>query len=213
MTRPFTEDDLAEQLTQDFTWRLREISDLKSATRLADHVARPALLRATLAICYAHWEGHVRFSARKYLLHIALRKLPYSALAPQFIRNSFLPRLAAMGAKSMKERGDLVDAILEGGGERFSRVNDDLVNTRSNLNAAVARDICRVCALPDNTFDGQEDFIDIFLLKRRNAIAHGEDTFIGVDELDVLTEGTVALMRTFSNELQSNAYLGAYRAA
>lgn len=211
MSKPFSEDELARQITQDLTWRLREISDLKSATQSADQIARKALLRAILAICYAHWEGHVRFSARKFLTHIALRKLAFSALDRQFLRNDFLPRIATMGQKNIKERGELVDQILAGNRGRFSRVNDDLVNTKSNLNYETLSDICRVCGIKDSVFYGKETFIDVILLKRRNAIAHGEDTFINVSELDDLTDGTIDIMRLFSNEVQASAYLGTYR--
>lgn len=213
MSKPYTEDDLAAQLTQDLTWRLREISDLKSATKTADAVARPALLRAIVTIAYAHWEGHVRFAARKYLTHIALRKLTFSALRVQFLKNDFLPRLGVISQKSLEERGNLIDAVLAAGTDRFSRVNEDLVNTKANLNSEVLADICRVCDINPAVFTGSETFIDVILLKRRNSIAHGEDAFIDIMELDDVTDGTIALMRKFSNELQSNAYLGAYRAA
>lgn len=213
MSKPFTEDDLATQLTQDLTWRIREISDLKTAARTADAVARPALLRAVVTIAYAHWEGHVRFSAKKYLTHIAMRKLTFSALHRQFLRNDFLPRLGAMGQKSIEERGNIVDAILAGPSERFSKVNDDLINTKANLNSDVIADICRVCGLKPSLYAGNETFIDVILLKRRNSIAHGEETLIGVEELDAVTDATIGLMRTFSNELQAQAYRGAYRAA
>lgn len=212
MSKPFSEDDLAEQLSRDITWRVREISDLKTAIKAADRVAQTALLRATLAICYAHWEGHVRFSARKYLAHIALRKLMFSALAPQFLRNEFLPRLGALGQKSIEERGEIVDLILAGGTKRFSKVNDDLVNTQSNLNHDVLCNICLVCGVDNSIFSEKSDFIDVILLKRRNAIAHGEDTFIAVSEVDQFTDGTIELMRLFSNQLQASAYLGSYRA-
>lgn len=213
MSKPFTEDDLASQLTQDITWRLREISDLKTATVTADKIARTALLRATLAICYAHWEGHVRFSAQRYLLHVALRKITFQDLHPQFLRNHFLPRLATTGHKGIKERGEIVDLILTSGGDRFSRVNGDLISTKSNLSFEVLADICQVCGVQISAFADWATFVDVILLNRRNAIAHGENAFVDITELDELTEGTVCLMRIFSNELQANAYLGNYRAA
>lgn len=213
MSKPYSEDDLASQLSLDLTWRLREISDLKAAVLAADIIARPALLRAVVTIAYAHWEGHVRFAAKKYLTHIALRKLRFSDLSAQFLRNDFLPRLAVISQKNIEERGNLVDSILSAGDEKFSRVNDELINTKANLNSEVISDICRVCNLSPSLFAGQEAFIDVILLKRRNSIAHGEETFLDVGELDDVTDGTISLMRIFSNELQSNAYLGSYRAA
>ncbi len=213
MSKPFTEDDLAHQLTQDLTWRIREISDLKAAVRNADVVGKPALLRAVVTLAYAHWEGHVKHSAEKFLTHVALRKLPFSALNRQFLRNYFLPRLATMAQKAIAERGALVDLILASGSERFSRVNENLVNTRSNLNSDVLAELCIVCGVDYAIFEGKKQFIDVFLLKRRNSIAHGEDTLIGVNELDELIDGTLGIMRLFSNEIQRIAYLQVYRAA
>lgn len=211
VSKPFSDEDLAFQLSRDLTWRIKELSDLKSAVLLSDNVARPALLRALVTVAYAHWEGHVKFSAQKYLTHVALRKIAYSSLNRQFFRNDFLPKLAAIGQKSLKERGELIDAIMDGGSRRFVHVNDSLVNTKSNLNYDVLCDICRVCGIDPKIFLDHENFIDVILLKRRNSIAHGEDTFVGVQDLNPLTEQTIGLMRMFSNDLQAKAHLGHYR--
>jgi hypothetical protein len=54
-------------------------------------------------------------------------------------------------------------------------------------------------------------FVNIFLLERRNAIAHGEDTFVGIEDLDELANGTVALIRTFGDLLENSIYLRRYR--
>ncbi|KFG89158.1 hypothetical protein BV98_002985 [Sphingobium herbicidovorans NBRC 16415] len=212
VSKPFSDQDLAYQLSRDLTWRIKEISDLKSAVLLSDTVARPALLRALVTVAYAHWEGHVKYSAQKYLTHVALRKIAYSSLTRQFLRNDFLPKLAAIGQKGVKERGDLIDAILDGGSRRFVQINENLVNTKSNLNFEVLCDICRVCGVDPTIFSDHENFIDVILLKRRNSIAHGEETFVGVEDLNPLTEQTISLMRMISNDLQAKAHLGHYRA-
>lgn len=215
MSKPYREADLSAQLDQDRGWRLKEIADLKSAILRADSNLQKVLLRALVAICYAHWEGSVRFSARKYLEHIALRKLRYSQLDRQFLRNYFLPRLASLSSSraSVAERCALVDSILSASDHRFSRVNEDLVSTRSNLNYDVFIDICLVCGVPIGLFADQATFIDVILLKRRNAIAHGEETWIGIEDLDELTNQTLSLMRGFGNALENRVYRGDYRAA
>jgi hypothetical protein len=73
MSKPYSEDDFSAQITEDRSWRLKEISDLKDAASKADEKLQRVLLRALITICYAHWEGYIRFSARKYLEHVALR--------------------------------------------------------------------------------------------------------------------------------------------
>src|SRR5215831_20800689 len=121
MTKPYTLADFSAQITEDRNWRLKEISDLKSAINKADNNLRRVLLRALITICYAHWEGYVRFAACKYLEHVALRKHQYKDLDRQFLRNYFLPRLAALSTNktSIAARCELVDEILNSSDHRF----------------------------------------------------------------------------------------------
>jgi MAE_28990/MAE_18760-like HEPN len=212
MSKPYSDSDFSAQITEDRSWRLREISDLKTAVIRADVNLRRVLLRGLITICYAHWEGYVRFAARKYLEHVALRKHQYKDLDRQFLRNYFLPRLAALSINktSIAERCTLVDEVLNSPDRRFSRVNEDLVNTQANLNFDVFTDICLVCGVPTQAFADKAKFVDMFLLKRRNKIAHGEETFVEIDDLDELTEETVSLMRSFGDALENHVFLKDY---
>ncbi|WP_114389833.1 MAE_28990/MAE_18760 family HEPN-like nuclease [Notoacmeibacter marinus] len=215
MSKPYSEADFSAQITEDRNWRIKEISDLKLAVRRSDQGAQRVLLRALVTICYAHWEGYVRFAAKKYLEHVALRKFQYSQLGPQFFKNYFLPRLASAATYnlSVKERCALVGEILTSSDRRFSRVNQDLINTRSNLNYEIFLDICMVCNIATEPFSDESSFIDIVLLKRRNAIAHGEETLIAIDDLDEVASGTVSLMRAFGDELENHVVLQTYKVA
>jgi hypothetical protein len=215
MSKPYSEADFSAQIDEDRSWRLREISDLKSAIIRADDSLRRVLLRALIAICYAHWEGYVRFAARKYLEHVSLRKFQYGELNRQFLRNYFLPRLAALSNSrtSLSDRCALVDAIMSSSDRRYSRVNEDLVNTKANLNFNVFADICLVCGVPILSFVDKATFVDVLLLKRRNAIAHGDDTLVAIDDLDELTNETVAMTRAFGDALENHVYMKGYKAA
>jgi hypothetical protein len=212
--KPRTEIDFSTQITEDRSWRLKEISDLKTAANRADSSLRRVLLRALVTICYAHWEGYVRFAARKYLEHVALRKYQYKDLDRQFLRNYFLPRLAALSINktSIAERCALVDEVLNSSDRRFCRANEDLVSTKSNLNFDVFTDICLVCGVPTQPFMPKSEFVDVFLLKRRNEIAHGEETLVEIEDLDELTSETVAMMRAFGDALENHVCLKNYRA-
>ena len=215
MSKPYSEADFSGLITDDRSWRLREISDLKSAIVRADDKLRRVLLRAFVTICYAHWEGYVRFAARQYLEHVALRKFPYGELDRQFLRNYFLPRLAALsvGKTGITDRCDLVDEILGASDRRFSKVNEDLINTRANLNFDVFRDICLVCGVQTDLFADKATFIDVVLLKRRNSIAHGEVTLVAVEDLDMLANETIAIIRGFGDAVENRVYLKSYKAA
>jgi HEPN superfamily RiboL-PSP-like protein len=215
MTKPYSEADFSAQITEGRNWRIKEISDLKAAIRRGDENLKRVLLRALVAICYAHWEGYVRFSARKYLEHVALRRFQYCELRRQFFRNYFLPRLAALSTSkaSISERCALMDEILNSSERRFSRVNEDLVNTKANLNFDVFTDICLICDVPVQPFHDKATFIEVVLLRRRNAIAHGEDTLVALDDLDEIASDTIDLMRSFGDALENHVVLQTYRTA
>jgi hypothetical protein len=147
--------------------------------------------------------------------HVALRKFPFRALDRQFYRNYFLPRLNSLSVTRMSvlQRCKLVDEILESDGTQFSRPNDDLIDTKANLNYSVFADICVICGLSLQRMGVDETFLDVVLLKRRNSIAHGEDTLVGMDELDSLTDRTIAHMRSFKDAIENSVYLKSYQAA
>ena len=126
---------------------------------------------------------------------------------------SLLPRLAALSTSKtgLAERCALIDDLLYSGDQRFSRANQDLIETRANLNFDVLSDICLICDVPISCFNGKATFIDVVLLKRRNAIAHGEDTFVALEDLDELTNETIALMRIFGDELENHVVMKRYK--
>ena len=128
-------------------------------------------------------------------------------LAVRFLVHTLIPY---NGKLDVEEYID--DDILNSSDRRFSRVNEDLVNTKANLNSYVFADICLVCGIPIESLADKATFIDILLLKRRNEIAHGEETFVALQDLDEITNETVALMRGFGDLLENRVYLKEYRA-
>jgi hypothetical protein len=86
-------------------------------------------------------------------------------------------------------------------------VKHDHPHSKSRLN------ICLVCCVPTEDFADKATFVDLILLKRRNAIAHGEDTFAAIEDLDELTNKTIAMMRAFGDMLGNHVSLKDYKVA
>ena len=214
MSKPYTEQDLSSIFDADLIWRRKELSDMKAAIKTADASSKPALLRAIIAMSYAHWEGYVRTCANRYFEHLTLRKRPFAEFERQIYVNSVLRRLDSLhqGRVGLEASCELVNDILDGIGGRFSYLNPDLVDTRSNLNTDVIKDICIICGVDSSHFDQNRTFIDVILLKRRNAIAHGQQEFIQTDEIDDLVADILALMAFFRNLLENKIYTKAYAA-
>lgn len=91
-------------------------------------------------------------------------------------------------------------------------VNPDLVDTRSNLKTDVMNDICMICGVDSSHFEKNRAFLDILLLKRRNAIAHGQQEYIEPDEIDDFVANVLALMGFFRTLLENKVYTKAYAA-
>jgi hypothetical protein len=215
MSKPYTQQDLSDAFDLDLIWRRKELSDLKAAIRKSDPPAKPVLLRALIAMSYAHWEGYIRTCANRYFEHLALRKMRYSDLERQIYVNTFLVRLDGLhqGRIGLEARCKLVNDILDGEDGRFGYIHPSLVDTKANLNTEVIKEICIICAIDASYFEAQRGFIDILVLKRRNAIAHGQQEFIQIDEIDNLVTNVLALMVHFRSLLENKVYTKAYAAA
>lgn len=214
MTKAYTETNLSDIFDADLIWRRKELSDLKAAIQRADPPARPALLRAIVATSYAHWEGYVRTCANRYFEYLALRKKPFTEFERQIYVNNFLIRLDALhrGGISLTERVRFVNEILDSREFRFSYVNPNLIDTKSNLNTDVIKDICLICGIDSTHFEENRTFLDKLLLRRRNAIAHGQQEYIGSDEIDGFVANVLSLMASFRNLLENKIYLKTYEA-
>ncbi|WNB74477.1 MAE_28990/MAE_18760 family HEPN-like nuclease [Methylomonas koyamae] len=214
MSKPFTEEDLSNIFDIDLIWRRKELSDLKTTVKAADDFSRPVLLKAIVALSYSHWEGYVRTCATKYFEHLTVRRKPYLDFERQIYINSFLIRLDALYKTriGLNERCKLVTDILDGSNSRFSYINPDLIDTKSNLNTDVVCDICTICGIDSSYFQNKKTFIDVILLKRRNAIAHGQQENIQLNDLDEFVSEVLSLMSYFRNLLENKAYTKAYLA-
>ena len=215
MTKPVTVENLSDELDRDLVWRVRELSALKLAIRNADANGTEPLLRALIAMMYAHWEGYVKFCATKYFQYITMRRFKFSELEPQIYINSFLSRIDSLfrSKESMSQKCVLVSDILASNEKRFSQLNPSLIDTKSNLNSDVLRDICVVCAISYDGFKDETNFLDVILLKRRNAVAHGQAVDISIQEIDDLVARTMGLMRQFRSLLENKVYQASFKAA
>ena len=197
----------------DLTWRIKELSDIKSAIRSADAHLQRALLRAIVTMAYAHWEGHVKFSAKSYMNYIAKRKFLYKSLNIQFSFNKFIPRLLALKTQGVntEQACAMMGEWIQTPDHRFSRIADRIIDTKNNLRLQNIREICRICDVASKFFDDKESFIDKMLVDRRNAIAHGENVYLDMDNLDEFVENAIGLMRSFSDLLINACYLENYK--
>lgn len=214
MTKPYTDQNLSDIFDADLIWRRKELSDMKAAIIASDLAAKPALLRALIAMSYAHWEGYIRTCANRYFEYLTLRRKHYSELERQIYVNSFVVRIDALhhSRVSLEDRCNLINEIIDGTNGSFRYLNPALIDTKSNLSTDVIKDICIICAIDPSYFESQRTLIDVLVLKRRNAIAHGQQEFIHLDEIDDLVSSVLALISHFRSLLENKVYTKQYAA-
>jgi hypothetical protein len=214
VSKPYTEQDLSDLFDEDVIWRRRELSDMKTAAKVADVAAKPVLLRAIITLTYAHWEGYVRTCANRYFEFLTIRRKPYAELERQIYVNTFLVRLDGLhqSRSSLEARCKLVNDILDGTSGTFRYVHHTLIDTKSNLSTDVMKEICVICSVDSSYFETNRIFLDQLVLKRRNAIAHGQQEFIEENEIDDLVANILAGMHHFRTLLENKVYLKEYAA-
>jgi len=214
MSKPYSELDLSNLFDEDLIWRRRELSDMKAAVKAADVAAKPVLLRAIITMSYTHWEGYVRVCANRYFEYLAICRRSYKELERQIYVNTFLGRLDALqhSHANLETRCRLINDILDSTNNTFRYVNPALIDTKSNLNTDIIKEICLICSVDPSQFEMKRIFIDQIILKRRNAIAHGQQEFIGEIEIDDLVADILGLMQHFRTLLENKVYLKQYAA-
>lgn len=178
---------LEKAINNDLSWRRQEFTEFNFL--LQDNELSPyrkeVMLKASIALLYSHWEGHIKFSARKYIEYISEQKLPVGDLTENF-KQIFLPAYFCnhtLNLKNIKSQQMLHDFFQEN--ESLFKVDSEkTILTNSNLNSDLATEILMQLGFDNTLFDSNKTFIDEQLLASRNAISHGDKTSISKHNLN-----------------------------
>ncbi len=209
-----TTEHLYDYISADLGWRKKELSVFKGQVERAEFRVRPALLRASIALLYAHWEGFVKNCAHAYLCYLASLKLSYIQLRPE---------LAALAMRSRFEEFEttnkalihttLIRDIREDASSRAKiPTSREAVRTFSNLNYDRLCDILCSVGCDFSRYSTYEDLIDEQLLAARNRIAHGEEDYIRLTDWDDVRVEIIKMMDDISNQILNSATQKSYLA-
>jgi hypothetical protein len=208
-----TEAQLQEVLDRELSWRLRELDYLKDQVRKAPPARKPAAIRASIPILYAHWEGFVKSGAEAILNFVVNQQRTFRQLLPCFVAHGFpkdiehltRSRRHGLRAQCIRQIVSSLDSVAD-----FPWKN--VIATESNLNSDVFVNICAAIGMASDKYQAKFNLIDKSLLQRRNAIAHGE--YLDVDERGFLTlsDEVLALLRSIKTDMENYATLKEYLA-
>lgn len=203
--KAFDPDGFALLATEDFTWRVKELSDLKQIIRLSGVSYASVARKAALAMVYAHWEGYVVFVAWAYLTYISKRKRTFSDLVPSLHAVSLAGHVQEWQKQrdTIRLRLKMIDAFRAMDRSQFRKVPDNAVSAGGNLNFDRFSDICRVMMIDPATIIVDHDFLDNEIVGIRNKIAHGGYIVISDERLEKASQFVLSAMRAFRTDIEN----------
>ncbi|HDX8597014.1 MAE_28990/MAE_18760 family HEPN-like nuclease [Aeromonas dhakensis] len=201
-----TLDELQNHIDSEMAWRIKEIAHLTASIDNSKSLSQKTMIRASIPLLYAHWEGFIKDAAIKYIEYISSLRLKYSELNECLIVLGMRRKLYDITTTNKHDIiSESLKFILSGQNEKATLKFDSAIQTESNLKSHVFDNIAKSIGVSIEHFNTKYNFIDESLLKRRNSIAHGEFLDVNASQWRDLSQETLALMRTFKNEVLNNA--------
>ncbi|WP_161884440.1 MAE_28990/MAE_18760 family HEPN-like nuclease [Deinococcus alpinitundrae] len=198
-------EEFSNRLDQEIVWRLREISEIKLMAQQQGGLAQKAIIRAGLALVYAHWEGFIKTTSEMYLMYIESRGLNFSELKDNFMIfgvkkhiNTITESFSA--AKNISVIKSILDTNLKAA--KFSI--SSAIRTESNLKSSIFENISISLGISSDPYRQNYNFIDEDLLGNRNRIAHGEYTAIDYASFNKICDSTIHLIRSYLSRGQKS---------
>lgn len=205
--------ELDDRIRDDLTWRKHEIRFFDQQLSQVGKIAQRSLLRASVALLYAHWEGFIKTACHYYLCYIASLKLSNDKLTPELTALSLRTLLSrSIDTRSAILHKEMVEGIRENGSERANiPTYRDAIQTASNLSYPVLENILRSIGLDPAQYEYARDLIDTQLVNSRNKIAHGENDYIEQSEWSELESEVLKIMDAVSTQLVNSALNSSYQ--
>lgn len=208
-----TLEHLEAHLTEDLKWRLTELENWKSMMDSCRQHQKTGALRAGVTLLYAHWEGYVKEAARSYLEYVGRKGLTLAELRAE---------LAAVALRGMLGRGEQskkstdhteIVIILREEATRKAVLPYDsaAIKTNSNLAFEVFEDIMHSLGCDASRHDLQRTLINARLLKNRNAIAHGRELPIALEDWVVMRNRVEVMLHDVRDQFRNAAALELFR--
>lgn len=209
-----TEEQVHDFLASDIIWRKKELSQFKfllgSSISRADR--RDALLRGTVTILYAHWEGFIKSASQAYLNFLSCQRLRLEELSPNFLALASRNLLQKASASSkIHAHIELTRLFREGLSSQSIIPYDKAISTQANLSSKVLFEIIETLGLDASPFATKEHLIDEGLLEARNTIAHGEYLILNVERYEELHREVVLMMEDFRSQVDNAVASKKYR--
>lgn len=214
MVKIRTLNQLQDALDAEYSWRLKEIADLKLSVRRIRGFSDKTLIRAGVALTYAHWEGFIKKASNVYITYLNSQRLTYREVADCYAVTSLKSRLKTIEeAKKAEATQEAFRYIKDHLDDRIHMKIGNAINTESNLGSGVFKNILISLGIEVKRYEAKFNLIDESLVKRRNKIAHGEQLDIDTADWRKLADEVLSLIKAFKTDIENQATEKGYLAA
>jgi len=203
-----TAEMLSDKLSQDLSWRKKELTDLKYIIQLGSvsKVRKNVLGRCGIAILYAHWEGFIKISSIRFLEFISSQRLTNAELSDNLLSLIIKHKTSQLiRTKKASSLHFVTEFFMYELNDRSLLPYKNVIDTESNLSSKVFREVVWCLGLDYSPYATSEKIIDEKLLGRRNHVAHGEYLPIDLQDYSDLHDRVISLMNTFRNQVENSA--------
>jgi hypothetical protein len=194
----------------EFSWRRKELTNLRSIALSARSSTRESLFRSTIPIVYAHWEGFVKRTAIAKMNYLANKGYKYKELVPSFHAYA---ALAEYDGQIPTKRFDTIDRLMCGDIDLNKSISLDIdkyIDTKWNLNSEVLKEIAFKINIDYADFELKENLIDEKFLGLRNKIVHGDRAVVSEDDFEEVYHEATELINSFKNNLLNSVHTKSY---
>lgn len=199
-----TFDNLSDKIYSELSWRRKELTLIKSKIPIEKNSLQSAMIRASLPLLYAHWEGYVKLTMSYYLEFVSNKYLKNNELKTQFIALSLQSKLGDLNNSNFENRTKIIDFIFNEINKQSNIPKKNIINTKSNLKYEVLREILFILDLEDSHIESKKELIND-LVEERNYIAHGEHKIIDLKTFEIFFDDIIALMEYLKTSMENNA--------
>lgn len=206
-------EELIDFLDAQLVWRKKELSLILSVITAPKTAAslQEVLIRSGIPILYAHWEGFVKMAATQYVEFVVRQGLSYAEVTPNFIMLA-IKRQLMLSSETNKIEGlnKVISVFMANSEDKYDAPWMLAINTKANLSSDVLAEITSCIGISYDFFETKKNIIDKKLVDARNNIAHGRQLLVDKDDYLKLHSEVIALLETFSTEVQNAAALKSY---
>lgn len=189
MKKFLTADEFRAALEAELAWRQEELAFFKNQLNEISEEEKNKYRKSLVLILYSHMEGYIKICLQTYIQYINSQELSrkdvktgliVASMHKEFIAYENLERKSEFFRKELPDdkhlhrlyrRVDFMEKV-DDFKEQKLNIEDQIIDTESNLWYIVLQKNLYKVGLPIDLFDGYQSAIDA-LVNRRNSIAHG----------------------------------------